>query len=78
VTGLYDMSGNVEEWTDSCESAGTGDPKDDLCALRGGSFNFPGDSVKCTFSESRARAADPVKDPDGNQYSAAGFRCCSP
>jgi formylglycine-generating enzyme len=69
--------GDVEEWTDSCVSAGTGKPEDDLCSLRGGSFNFDGDSVKCSFSESKPRARGEA-DPNGLGYSVMGFRCCSP
>jgi formylglycine-generating enzyme required for sulfatase activity len=65
--GLYDMSGNVNEWQDACDDAGA-DAALDLCSFRGGSF----------LNHSTA-ACD---DTSGNivrrgTYGDLGFRCCS-
>jgi formylglycine-generating enzyme required for sulfatase activity len=72
VDGLYDMSGGVEEWEDSCYSVDAGDPTGatDTCVRRGGSFNDSNfvANYQCTSSLGRPRS---VHDND------AGFRCCS-
>lgn len=64
--GLYDMSGNVYEWLDSCDG--------DLCSHQGGSsYAFSGTpaetSMLCRFVPSGViTTAD----------SSIGFRCCGP
>jgi formylglycine-generating enzyme len=76
--GLYDMSGNVAEWEDSCSgSAGAAD----LCLDRGGSYldtNVivgPAPSLQCNSnvhgSPSAATKARSTRSPE------IGFRCCS-
>ena len=66
--GVYDLSGNLWEWEDSCTGAGeTG-----ACRLRGGSFflNDVSDYMRCD--------ADYVdtRNP-GGYFNIVGFRCCS-
>lgn len=46
VAGLFDMSGNAQEWENACAS-GSPDAGDDTCQLRGGTFFFESDSVEC-------------------------------
>jgi formylglycine-generating enzyme required for sulfatase activity len=64
--GVYDLSGNVSEWEDSCAGqTGASDP----CRVRGGSFLEVGLCALESFSPgiSRARVSKSV-----------GFRCCAP
>ncbi|MCA9595975.1 MAG: SUMF1/EgtB/PvdO family nonheme iron enzyme [Myxococcales bacterium] len=66
--GIFDMSGNVMEWQDSCTQ--TSDPATDECEAQGGSWNFPGGSgsaVFCGFHEPHVR---------GGEGPQIGFRCC--
>ncbi|WP_394820731.1 formylglycine-generating enzyme family protein [Pendulispora albinea] len=68
-SGIFDMSGNVNEWENSCQPTKTDDgPAKDLCILRGGSFTNSSDGVRCAsaFVTTRDYAGDDV-----------GFRCCS-
>ncbi len=65
--GIYDLSGNVMEWEDSCDAdAGP----DDHCRVRGGSFNYSADGLRCDMGENLlfARSA---------YYVGVGFRCCA-
>ena len=61
--GIYDMSGNVWEWEDSCRTqSGT------VCVARGGSFNPEQDAPECTgFRE---------LDMFETSLDYVGFRCC--
>jgi hypothetical protein len=62
--GLYDMSGNVKEWEDSCDGQ-AGDT--DQCLVRGGSYLSDEAALRCD-------APDPEKRT--TQAPDIGFRCC--
>lgn len=64
VPGLFDMSGNVLEWEDSCDGE-TGDK--DLCQARGGAYGDNRDTLKCKFPFGLARST---------KLPRIGFRCC--
>jgi formylglycine-generating enzyme required for sulfatase activity len=64
--GIYDLSGNVMEWEDSCNDRG--------CRVRGGDF-ATGNSLSCaveTFTYS-----DSIADSRHVADWYTGFRCCS-
>jgi formylglycine-generating enzyme required for sulfatase activity len=60
--GVYDLSGNVWEWEDSC--------KPDYCRLRGGWFSHYDYSLRCDFDLFNAWGSSSGK--------SIGFRCCAP
>lgn len=63
--GLFDMSGNVGEWEDSCVgTAGRGD----RCPMRGGSFRDAPQSARCDSIVLVRR---------DEQDRTLGFRCCA-
>ena len=64
--GVFDLSGNVKEWEDSCEMA-TGAA--DSCYTRGGGFETPALGLRC---DSLSFAGRSEQNPD------LGFRCCAP
>jgi len=61
---LFDMSGNVWEWEDSCDG-GAGEA--DLCRIRGGSFSQGEAALGCGADSSLAR---------NTAAKSVGFRCC--
>ena len=63
--GVFDLSGNVYEWEDSCEQY---EGAADDCRVRGGSYFDIGAQTKCT-----AYAADHRR----SYLAINGFRCCS-
>ncbi len=64
--GLFDMSGNITEWEDSCDATTGGS---DTCAYRGGEYGHVMDGTSCNIQEIFLRS-------DVNQPSG-GIRCCS-
>ncbi|MGH7281227.1 MAG: formylglycine-generating enzyme family protein [Polyangiaceae bacterium] len=71
--GLLDMAGNVEEWADSCDSAGTDDDGgawNDNCHEMGDCFNYSNvGAAHCNNADSDRR---------GSHWADVGFRCCAP
>jgi formylglycine-generating enzyme required for sulfatase activity len=68
--GVYDLSGNVWEWEDSCSPREAG-PAIDACRLRGGSF-FPEFNLTCALG-----GINYVVGNRSTTLGRAGFRCCS-
>jgi formylglycine-generating enzyme required for sulfatase activity len=70
--GVFDMSGNVMEWSDACDNS-TG--ATDNCMRRGGSF---GDPIPPNGSDATCVLAEPApRDLGGNDGHDIGFRCCA-
>lgn len=65
LDGLYDMSGNVEEWEDACSGAGGAT---DRCLVRGGHAASIAAELSCDALVTRERGAP------GDR---TGFRCCT-
>jgi len=65
---IVDMSGNVWEWENSCEIDINGDPKDDKCHNRGGSFWDPQDALAC---------GGPTYHRRQSANKNIGIRCCA-
>jgi formylglycine-generating enzyme required for sulfatase activity len=71
--GIFDMSGNVEEWEDSCDLGDAGE--NDTCRLHGGSFNdgtFPANYACAVFN------IDAFAERRSTTSIDLGLRCCSP
>lgn len=62
---IYDMSGNVSEWEDSCDGTLGAN---DHCHRRGGSFIFEGSDIQCADDSHSSRETTSPSN---------GFRCCS-
>lgn len=72
-TGLFDMSGNVSEFLDSCSttpnpSCGTSGPECDLCMLVGGGLHDGQSRLVCSYENTVNR---------NSHYDDNGFRCCA-
>ena len=65
---LFDMSGNVAEWEDSCSS--TSGAATDLCNVRGGSYLSPQAGMTCKTSGAQPPRARNTTADD------LGIRCC--
>jgi len=65
---VFDLSGNVIEWEDSCSSPGDG--SEDTCRIRGGSI--------FARSESDMTCGADYVNPRSSTGPALGFRCCYP
>jgi formylglycine-generating enzyme required for sulfatase activity len=62
--GIFDLSGNVLEWEDSCDGSAGGL---DGCHVRGGSYLNPGVNLACADGSQAVRET---------QTATLGFRCC--
>jgi formylglycine-generating enzyme required for sulfatase activity len=63
--GLFDMSGNVEEWEGSCNGSNS---KDDACLTRGGAFTHLEGDLMCASNVGTTRGTNSI---------IIGFRCCA-
>lgn len=63
--GLFDMSGGVAEWVDSCSAA---KGLSDACHIRGGSYTATSEQLRCDWQGATARDTS-------SHY--IGFRCCA-
>ncbi|MBS2019726.1 MAG: SUMF1/EgtB/PvdO family nonheme iron enzyme [Deltaproteobacteria bacterium] len=71
--GLYQMSGNVAEWEDSCDSTAA----NANCRLRGGSYAAGDVSTDLACNANRTMQRIPAMDPGGAaQLKDVGIRCC--
>jgi formylglycine-generating enzyme required for sulfatase activity len=64
--GVFDMSGNVSEWTDECTQY-QDPPEGQNCMRRGGAYYNTGDDIACTVADATLLSL-----PSDN----VGFRCC--
>lgn len=71
--GLFDLSGNVREWEDSCNGT-TG--ASDKCRVRGGSFDVPAYALECGYGTSASQPSY-VYPSRSYQSASIGFRCCA-
>jgi hypothetical protein len=68
LAGLFDMSGNVWEWTNSCGEEPGLQPWEQDCRRRGGSFYSSTDILRCSIDSRRHR---------GYRADNTGIRCCA-
>jgi sulfatase modifying factor 1 len=67
LPGLFDMSGNVWEWTNACDANPQLQAPTQECQRRGGSFNSDSSLLDCESESTRVRS---------NRGGNTGVRCC--
>jgi formylglycine-generating enzyme required for sulfatase activity len=77
---VKDMSGNADEWEDSCDNAGPTDGHSDTCRTRGGSAYDGGDPPSSGLNTPffLSCGANWQGYTRNARNHAAGFRCCAP
>jgi hypothetical protein len=63
--GLWDMSGGLAEWVDSCNAE---KGMNDACHIRGGSFSGTAEQLRCDWQSAT---------PRNTSSNYIGFRCCA-
>ncbi len=71
-SNIYDLLGNLQEWTDACEASGAA-PETDLCRVVGGVWYFEASYSDCKFADPSGGAGIP-RDAASKH---TGFRCCA-
>jgi len=66
--GVFDLSGNVSEWSDKVAGATTGNPAYNIMDLHGGSYLTPSNGLTCKFD------FDVIS--TNAVLNSLGFRCC--
>ncbi len=67
VNGVYDLSGSVWEWENSCTSSGPDGGSGERCRIRGGGYDDVASSLACDADSALDRSASRAD---------VGFRCC--
>jgi len=70
-TNVFDLLGNVQEWTDACETSGA-DPAADRCKVVGGVWYFGSSYTDCGFADPSGGAGIPRSAAEKH----TGVRCC--
>jgi formylglycine-generating enzyme required for sulfatase activity len=70
--GVYQMSGNVAEWENSCD----GSTAISNCRVRGGSYMNTMNEQTCTSGRDLPRMPAPTGNPATDPLKDIGFRCC--
>ncbi len=76
---VYDLSGNVYEWVNSCQAGATADPLNQSCLTRGGFF-LTADTPEFAWSACAVAApGTSVRNtkPRGRSDDHIGIRCCA-
>jgi formylglycine-generating enzyme len=71
-TNVYDLLGNVQEWTDACETTGAS-AGEDRCKVVGGVWYFGSSYVDCGFADPSGGAG--IRRDVAEKHT--GFRCCA-
>lgn len=71
-TNVYDLLGNVQEWTDACETTGP-TSGEDLCKVVGGPWYFEASYVRCDFAD--PSGGNGIRRDAASKHT--GFRCCA-
>jgi sulfatase modifying factor 1 len=71
-TNVHDLLGNVQEWTDACETNAANEA-DDMCKVVGGVWYFGASYTDCDFFDPSSSTGIPRNAAEKH----TGFRCCA-